>query len=147
MSESISSVLAVTAPLLTGVWVYDPTNPDASERNFLHADGRSESIRPDSSSTRIAGRLNPLIEFGEVTVVGLKLTVFIPFSEDNNATHNASVEWWKAAALNRRTICYRDNRGRLYWVALPEGVEVQDGRVGSAFTLALQRVNYDESVL
>lgn len=142
MSENISEVETITAPSLVGVWVFDPTDPDGTERNYLHADGRSESITPASASLEIAGRVNPLLEFGEITVVGLKLTVFVPFGSG----HDAAVQWWRDACLNRRAINYRDNRGRLYWVGLPLGVAPIDGRAGTAFELSLQRVEYDEAV-
>lgn len=148
MSETLSIVYALTAPALIGVWVYDPTNPEATERQFLYADSRTESIKPKSASIEIAGRVNPLIEFGLITVVGLKLTVFIPFDESSTpGAWAAGVKWWIDAALNRRAINYRDNRGRLYWVALPDGVDPVDGRAGTAFSLSLQRVDYNESVL
>lgn len=142
MSETISEVVEATAPALTGVWVYDPTDVDGTERNYLFADGRSESITPDATSIQVAGRTDPLIEYGEVTVVGLTLTIFIPFGPD----HDAAVQWWRDACDNRRTINYRDNRKRLHWVALPAGVQPTDGRVGTSFAIKLQRVNYDEAV-
>lgn len=142
MSETISETYTETAPALVGVWVFDPLDPDGTERNYIHADGRTESITPDAASVALAGRVNPLLEFGEVTVVGLTLTVFVPFGPE----HDAGVEWWRQACLNRRAICYRDNRGRLYWVGLPAGVKPTDGRAGTAFALALQRVDFDEAV-
>lgn len=143
MSETPSATETITAPALTGVWVFDPRDPDGTERNYPHADGRSESIAPAASSMSIAGRLNPLLEFGESTVVGLKLTVLVPF----DAQHDAGVQWWRDACEARRAICYRDNRGRLFWVGLPAGVEAQDGRIGTAFSLELQRVDFDEAAL
>ncbi len=142
MSETPSNVETITAPALTGVWIFDPTDPDGSERAYPYADGRTETIAPSSSSLQLAGRLNPLLEFGEATVVGLTLTVFIPFDDD----HDGLVQWWRDAAEARRALCYRDNRGRKYWVGLPEGVAPQDGRAGTAFSLSLQRVDYDEAV-
>lgn len=142
MSESVSSIVTVTAPALVGVWVFDPIDPDDTERNYPHAEGRTESIKPKSASIEIAGRENPLIEYGEVTVVGLSLTVLVPFGP----AHDDLVQWWRNAAENRRAINYRDNRGRLYWMGLPSGVAPVDGRAGTAFTLALQRVDYDEAI-
>lgn len=142
MSESVSVVYTIVAPALVGVWVFDPTDPDGTERNYIHADGRSETIKPKGASIEVAGRTNPILEFGEVTIVGLKLTVFVPFGDD----HDVAVQWWRDACENRRAINYRDNRGRLYWVGLPDGVEAVDGRAGTAFSLTLQRVDFDEAV-
>lgn len=143
MSSTDSDIVSTTAPHLTGVWVFDPTDPGGSERNFPHADARTETITPESAAFQVAGRLNPVIEFGESTVVGLALTVLIPFDDD----HDGLVQWWRDAAENRRALCYRDNRSRLYWVALPGGVQPSDVRVGTTLALSLQRVDFDEAVL
>lgn len=142
MSETVGPVFTVTSSRLVGVWVFDPTDPDGSDINFMHADGRVESIKPESATIRLAGKRNPLIEFGEATVVVLTLTVFIPFGP----THDAGVQWWRDAAEARRTLCYRDNRGRLYYVAMPDGVAPADGRAGTALQLKMQRVDFDEAV-
>ena len=149
MSETISDTVTIAAPDLVGVWVFDPLDPDGTERHYLFAqgDGRSESISPDAASIPLAGRVNPLLEFGESEVVQLALTVLVPFgTSDEGFTHDELVQWWRDACINRRAICYRDNRGRLYWVGLPAGVKPTDGRIGTAFALTLQRVDYDEAV-
>lgn len=142
MSESLSDVVSATAPALIGVWVFDPTDADATERNYLHADGRTESIAPRSAVLEVAGRVDPIVEFGEVTIVGLEVTVFVPFGPD----HDAGVQWWRDAVEARRAICYRDNRGRLMYGALPAGVSPVDGRAGTAMAIKLQRVTYAPEV-
>lgn len=142
MAESLSDVGVIAAPSLVGVWVFDPTDPDDTERNYIHADSRTESIKPKSAVLEVAGRARPIVEFGELILVGLKLTIFVPFDSD----HNAKVQWWRDACTNRRTIIYRDNRGRLMPVALPDGVEPADGRAGTAFSLSLTEVDYTPDV-
>lgn len=143
MTVSSSSIYTATAPSLVGVWVFDPTAPDASERQYIHADGRSESLNVKPVEIELVGRENPLVEYGEVTLVGLKLTIFVPF----DANHDAAVEYWRQAAINRRALCYRDNRKRLVYVAIAgEGPAITDGRVGTAIGLMLRRVDYDEAV-
>lgn len=142
MSETVSDVETIIAPSLVGVWVFDPIDPDDTERNYLHADGRSVSTVPESSVIEVAGRLNALVEFGESTVVGVNLTVLVPFGDE----HTVGVQWWEDAAENRRAICYRDNRGRLYYCALPAGVAPQDTREGTRFALKLRRVDYTTTV-
>src|SRR5690606_3682371 len=100
MSETVSGIVTATAPALVGVWVFDPTDPDDTERNYLHADGRSETILPAGSSIVLAGRTNPIIEYGTSTTVTLELTVFVPFGPE----HDAAVQWWRDACENRRAI-------------------------------------------
>lgn len=143
MSDAISAVQTATAPSLIGSWVFDPTAPGSTERNYLHTDGRAETLAPASQTINIAGRVNPLIEFGESVVLGLTVNVTVPFGSD----HDAAVQWWRDAELNRRAICYRDNRGRLIWAGLPDGVEFADVREGTNIKVKLQRVDYNESVV
>lgn len=138
MSESTSEVVTGYAPALVGVWVHDPVNADDSETNYLFASARTESIKPASAAFDVAGRSRPIVEYGELTTVGLKLTILVPFGSD----HEEKVEWWRQACLNRRVIIYRDNRGRVHPVALPDGVEASDGRIGTAFSLSLLEVDY-----
>lgn len=142
MSESISEVVSGTAPSLVGVWVYDPTDPDATDRNFRYASGRVESVRPRSAVLEVVGRGRPIVEFGELMTQAIKLTVLVPFDDE----HDDGVQWWRDAVDNRRTIIYRDNRGRMIPVALPEGVELTDGRIGTAFALSLLSVDYTPEV-
>lgn len=137
MSEATSATATITAPSLIGVWVFDPTDPDETERQFIHADGRTESIEPMSSEFYVAGREDPVIEFGEATVAGLDVTVFIPFGPD----HDAGVQWWRDAVNARRAICYRDNRGRLMYGVL-RALSPVDGRAGTALGIKLRRVTY-----
>lgn len=142
MSESVSDTYTITGPSLTGVWVHDPVDADGTIRNYLFADGRVESIAPVSAELEVAGRVNPIVEFGEVTLVGLKVTIFAPFG----SAHDVEVQWWRDAVEARRAICYRDNRGRLVYAALPGGIAPVDGRAGTALAVDLRRVDYDIDV-
>lgn len=142
MSEAVSDVVIGLAPSLVGVWVFDPIDAGNTERNYIHADGRTESIVPKSAVLEVTGRVDPLVEFGEVTIAGLEVTIFVPFGTD----HDAGVQWWRDAVENRRPICYRDNRGRLMYGALPAGIAPVDGRAGTALGVKLQRVTYTVDV-
>jgi hypothetical protein len=142
MSESASAIEAVTAPELVGVWVFDPTDPDGTDRNFLFAEGRTESISVGATEIVIAGRANPLVEYGEQTIAGVVLTVFIPFGPE----HDTEVDYWRTVADNRRALCYRDNRKRLVFGALKDDLAIADGRAGTAISVGLRRVDYPEAV-
>jgi hypothetical protein len=141
MAEALSDIATITAPALVGVWVFDPTDADESERNFIHADGRVESIDVEATPIVVRGRARPLLEFGETELMTLVVTVFIPFGPD----HDVSVEWWRAAARNRRALCYRDNRGRLIFGGLSDKLGIADGRAGTALSVALLAIDYDEA--
>jgi len=143
VSESTSATMTVTAPLLTGVWVFDPTDAIATERNFIFAEGRVESIDAGGVEIVLAGRQNPLVEYGEQTLVGLSLTVFLPFSE----AHDAEVQYWRDVVTSRRAVCYRDNRERLVYGALKGELSIADGRAGTAIGVELRRVDYSTEVI
>lgn len=142
MPETASPTYTVLAPGLVGVWVFDPTAADATDSNFLFASARTETIGVDTTETPLLGRVNPLVEYGQVTLLGLELTVFIPF----DANHDAAVQYWRDRYTNRRALCYRDNRGRLTWVAIAQPLTVADGRAGTALGIKLRRIDYTEAV-
>lgn len=142
MAEAVSETATATAPALVGVWVHDPTDAGGTLRNFLFAEGREETVEPAEAELELVGRENAVIEYGTVTRVGLQLTVFVPFGDD----WQAGVHWWKGAVLNRRTIIYRDNRGRLLYCAIRGGLSIADGRAGTALAVTLRRVDYDAEV-
>jgi len=142
MSEATSDVVTVTAPALVGVWVFDPTDPQGTARNYLHASGTAEEVDPKPVELDLVGRANPLIEYGEAELVGVALSILVPFGP----THDADVEAWRAIARNKRAICYRDNRGRLVFAGLITKVGIVDGRAGTAIGVGLRRIDYDESI-
>jgi hypothetical protein len=137
MSEATSSTYTATAPSLTGTWLHDPINPDDSERGFLYASDRSESLEVSSTRLELVGRRYAVTEFGEGEVDDIDLKVFLPFT----AEHDAHVAWWLAAVRARRPLCYRDNRGRLAYVTLA-GVSRSDDRAGTTFGMTLERVDF-----
>ncbi len=142
MPETASATYTVLAPGLIGVWVFDPTAADATDTNFPFADGRQETIEVDTAETALLGRVNPLVEYGINTAVGITMTVLIPFGP----THDALVQWWRDAYTNRRPLCYRDNRGRLQWSAINAPLALVDGRIGTALSIKLRRIDYAEAV-
>lgn len=142
MSEAISDTYTATGPALDGVWMFDPVDVEATERQFLHAEGRAESLEAESTDLELVGREYAVTEFGEQTREGLALTVFVPFG----STHAADVAYWRAAVRARRPICYRDNRGRLMFATIKGGLAVADGRAGTALGIKLGRVDYSAAV-
>jgi len=142
MSESTSDSATIAAPTLMGVWVFDPTSPNETDRNFLFAEGRVENIDVMATEIVLAGRGDPVVEYGEQTIVGLTVTVFIPFGE----SHDLEVDYWRTVVDNRRAICYRDNRKRLIFCAINDKLGVADGRAGTALSVGLRRVGHSPEV-
>lgn len=142
MSEALSEVYTITGPSLLGVWAFDPLDPTGTLRNFPHADGRTETRVARSARLAFAGRSRPVVEYGEQGGGDLTLSVLVPFGPD----HDAGVQWWRDAVDARRTINYRDGRGRLVWASLADGVPISDERGGTRLDVTLVEVDYDETV-
>jgi hypothetical protein len=142
MAESISTTATLVAPALVGTWVFDPTGPDATEQNYPYSIGRGQSIKPASAQLVVAGRTYPIAEFGENESETLSVPIIIPFGDG----HDAQVKWWRDATRARRTLCYRDNRGRLVYGVLLDGLEVNDAVAGTNMTIKLTRVDYSVTV-
>jgi len=142
MSESISETVEATAPELVGTWTFDPFDPAGTSRQFLFTRDREEKLAVDATELRFIGRARPVVEFGEAEDIRLGLTVFLPFGPE----HDPGVAYWRAALKARRALCYRDNRGRLEYVALGDGLSLVDAREGTGVGMSLVVVDYDESV-
>ena len=142
MSDAISDIVTATAPLLVGVWAHDPEDAGGTIANYLHTGERAETLAPDVTSFNVAGRERAIVEFGEHTGGGIDTSVVVPFGGD----HDGLVEWWRRAARNRRPICYRDNRSRVLYGVMLEGVSVTDERLGSTVSVKLTEVDYEPEV-
>lgn len=145
MSETISGTSTATAPTLSGVWVFDPTAPETTELNFLYAVGKSrtEDIDPGATKLYFAGRANPIVEYGAMLELSFKLQILVPGFD---ASHDVAVNYWRAAIANKRTLCYRDNRGRLLFLAISGKLGIADGDAGTAIGVDAVRVDYSPVV-
>lgn len=142
MSEALSATYTTTGPSLVGAWLFAAADPEGTLVNFLHTDARTVSSSVETAELRAAGRALPVVEYGEHESGRVALTLLVPFGPD----HDAGVQWWRDALAARRTLCYRDGRGRLYWVAIVGGIAETDRREGTGLGVALLEVDYDEAV-
>jgi len=139
--EQPSDSIFVTAPTLIGVWIHDPTDPSGTEQNYLYANGRSGKLNVGAVSTSVMGRIDPIVEFGEIETRNLTMTVPIPFNELDAITPTL-----ETFLINRRAILYRDGRGRCMFMAFTDPLGVTDDRTGESVALNLVRVSYNEVV-
>lgn len=138
-----SAIAAATAPLLMGVWIYDPTAPDTSEVNYLYTTTRTEQTAIATAKTQLQGRTNPLVEFGTPAERSLTVGIRIPI----DGLHDAAVEYLRTLYTNRRTFVYRDNRGRRIFAALADSPTITDATDGgSVVALKVTRIDYSEAV-
>jgi hypothetical protein len=127
---------------LQGVWLFDPTYPEATSVQYLYGNtGRTESLGVENAGLQFLGRTRPVVDFGEAESQTVGLSFTIPFSP----THTAEVERLRAVVRARTTLCYRDGRGRILWGVLT-GASITDTKSGSQVSGTLIMNAYTEAV-
>jgi hypothetical protein len=141
-SATNSVTATVTAPVLFGVWVHDPLNPDLTARNYLYGGAtQTQADTVASTQRQFVGRSYPVYDFGDPQTQTISVSVLVPFGD----TWAADLAALTALPNGRRTYCYRDSRSRVVF-GTTTGTNQGDVREGTSATFAVARVDYDESV-
>lgn len=142
MAQATSGISSIKAAVLEGVWIHDPSSPDATLSNFLYGNvGRSEGVTIDNSELRFIGRALPVYDMGGFESQELEIDITIPYGPDEQD----QVEWFRAVARSRRALCYRDNRGRLTY-GIIGSVNMKDEREGTVVSFTLHTSDYAEAI-
>lgn len=142
MAQATSDTTTVVAPSLMGVWIHDPSYANVTISNFPYGNvGRTEGISVESKALRYIGRALPVYDMGGFESQTLDIEILIPSGPDEQDM----VEWFKTAVRARRTLCYRDNRGRLTYGILTS-ISIEDKREGSGVSFSFETVDYTEEV-
>ena len=142
MAQATSTTTTITAPVLAGVWLHDPSDAEDTIQNFLYGNvGRSESLGVSAAPLRFIGRALPVYDMGGFESQELKINITVPsgpFEQD-------TVEWFRTAARNRRVLCYRDNRGRVSY-GIIGGLTFTDIQIGTTVEFPFITTDYQEAV-
>ena len=142
MAQASSMTYTVAAPILSGVWVHDPTVADETISNFLYGNvGRTEGISVASAELRFVGRSQPVYAMGGFESQTLDIEILIPAGPDEQD----QVEWFRSALRTRRTLCYRDNRGRLTY-GIIASIGFEDRKDGTNVSFGFNTVDYREEM-
>lgn len=142
MAQASSTVYTATAPTLEGVWVHDPAFSETTISQYPYGNvGRTEGISVSSAEHRFIGRALPVYDMGGFESQTLSIKILVPYGPDEQD----QVEWFRTAVRNRRTLAYRDNRGRLTYGILGS-IQFEDRREGTAVSFSFITVDYTEEV-
>ncbi len=143
MAQATSTIYTVKAPVLMGVWVHDPTDAVPTITHYLYGNvGRTEGISVSSAELRFIGRALPVYDMGGFESQTLSISIMVPSGPDEQD----QVDWFRDAVRNRRTLCYRDNRGRLTY-GIIGSIGFEDRREGTAVTFSFITVDYTEELI
>lgn len=123
---------------LIGVWIHDPEDPAGTIRSYPYgASARERSVDTMGTSNFYAGRTSPVVDFGEFEGEAVSCSVQIP----HGPTWFGDVEAVRLLASDRRTMWYRDNRGRVLPGTL-SGYREVDQDWGTAVAFTVTRVDF-----
>jgi hypothetical protein len=142
MAQATSTVYTTTAPTLMGVWIHDPEKPASTSSNYLYGNiGRTETISVDSAELRFIGRALPVRDMGGFESQSLDIKILVPSGPDEQD----QVDWFRDAVRNRRTLCYRDNRGRISYGILGS-IQFADVKTGTGVSFSFITVDHSEEI-
>lgn len=133
----------ITAGLdLQGVWIHDPLDPEGTSTQFLYGrSSRSDQVDALGSSQFYAGRQFPVTDYGEHEQDTWSVTLVVPHGPD----WGTQISVIRDFAQAKRTLCVRDNRGRVYFGTI-SGFGRDDQHIGTTVSFDVQRVDYDQDV-
>lgn len=142
MAQATSAINTAVAPTLSGVWVHDPSSAEFTVSNFPYGNvGRSEGISVDNTELRFIGRALPVYDMGGFESQELSIEILIPYGPDEQD----QVEWFRTAVRSRRTLCYRDNRGRLTY-GIIGSIGFKDEREGTSVSFTFHTADFTEEI-
>lgn len=135
--------LPVTGSIsLIGMWVHDPLDPSGTVEDYPYAKSqRSSSIDTMPEGHFFAGRTFPVVDYGEHQNDQFSVRINVP----NGTTLMTDLASLEEFAQARRTLCFRDGRGRKFFGSMSDFGE-GDEDWGTAVEFNVQRVDFDESV-
>lgn len=142
MAYADSIAVYTQAPELIGVWVHDPTEADTSVAHYLYGNvGRTESVSVQAAPISFVGRTYPVYNIGGNESQTVEIAIAVP----SGAGEQEMVEDLRDAVRNRRTLCYRDGRGRLVYGVIT-GIKIADLREGTGVSGTIITVDYEEEI-
>lgn len=128
---------------IQGVWVHDPLDPANTIEQFLYGrSARSGAIDVPATELQFAGRRYPVREFGQRQDDTWSVRVLVPFGP----TWASEVEALSDFIEARRTLVFRDNRGRSAYSVL-SGYRESDKDEGTDISFTVARVDYTETTV
>lgn len=143
MSTYTDSVAAQLSMTMQGLWIHDPLDPEGTVQQYIYGKAtRSTSIDMGQKGLVFAGRTYPVFEYGEHQEDDYDITILVPFDSSWQTTMATLSEFGQA----RKTICVRDNRGRIMFGSI-SGYKENDEDWGTEVRFNISRADYDESVV
>lgn len=137
---STDSTSTTASTTFAGLWIHDPLDPAGTVRNYLYGRStRSVGVDVAQQGLRFAGRTFPVVDFSEHQDDSFSVQIDIP----EGPTTVTELEELMTFAQLRRVLCFRDNRGRLFFGTM-HGYKESDQDWGTRVSFDVSRADYDE---
>lgn len=134
------SAPVVTELALIGAWIHDPAiGGEDSTRSFPYgASQRDDSLDNMGEAAYYAGRRDPVVDYGEHQAASVGVTLDVP----HGVTWREDLDYLEDVASGRRTIHFRDNRGRELYGQVT-GYRRKDVDWGTQVSFTVARSHWD----
>jgi hypothetical protein len=123
---------------LVGTWLHDPLDAQGSVLHLPYGPPREHGVDAGGIATAYAGRTYPVTDYGEHEEETLSASVQVP----HGPTYAGDLSALDGFARAKRTLWYRDNRGRSFAMGITS-YRTADQRWGALVALVLARADYD----
>lgn len=125
---------------LEGLWLHDPDDATGTivQYRFGRA-SRGTSIDTKPSELVFAGRTFPVFEYGEHESISYAIKIDMPETTTTQDDLQTLIDF----AETKKTLCLRDNRGRLGF-GIIDGFSINDTDWGTAVSFTFITNDYDE---
>lgn len=128
---------------LRGVWLHWPDSPEESIRSYPYgADQKDDGLDMMGEARYYAGREAPVMDYGEHSGQAFGVVIDIP----HGSTYRADLADLEAFARGRRTVYYRDNRGRAAYGQV-EDLKRKDMPWGTQVSFAFTVSHWDRELV
>lgn len=143
MAWSDSEPAVATLPL-RGVWLWDAElGGEATIRYFPYgASNKSDALDMMGVASYYSGREDPVVDYGEHSATVATVQVDVPFGE----TYLADMAYLEDFARSRRTVHYRDTRGRAFFASL-SGFSRSDQDWGCQVSFTAMKTHVDRELI
>lgn len=124
---------------LLGVWIHDPLDPEGTVASFpFGSAARDTSIDAMGAGSYFAGRTSPVVDYGEHEAEMVSVSIDVPHGE----TYRADLEKLEWFSRSKRSLWFRDNRGRAVFGVMA-GFKHADAEWGSVASFTIERTHRD----
>jgi hypothetical protein len=97
--------------MLEGVWIHDPADPETTAYQFRYGKAqRSDSLEVEAEASQYAGRVYPVVDYGEHEVETVTVRMDVP----SGPSYVADLAAIRRFVQARRVLFFRDNRSRAF---------------------------------